>query len=509
MSMLSRYLFSLRLSSYLIFSVFLVACGGGGGSSSNTSNSTTTETTPSLDQQLRATITQQGLTGDPRNGQTVPDISEPLAQLGMRLFFSKALGGDTDVACVSCHHPSLGGTDGLSLPVGVSAVEPDVLGEGREQLSSAAHFDGGPNVSRNAPTTFNVSLWSKALFHDGQLEFVTQTAEDGSQITGIRSPAVDFGTIDPDAANSLLATQALFSPVARDEMLGFSLQFAEDLPTARIQLLQRIIDQQIPNQWLAAFQQAFNSTADAAALITMRNVSQALATYQSSQVFIDSPWRNYVQGDDAAINDAAKRGALLFFTEVADGGAGCATCHQGDLFSDQQFHVLAMPQIGRGKTDGELATGDFGRFRQSGAEVDRYAFRTPSLLNVAVTAPYSHAGAYLDLESVVRHHLNVSDAVANYDYNLSEFKQVVQHQDAAANTQAALTQLQANHAAGLSSIQDVNLTDTEVADLLSFLNSLTDPCVTDRSCLAAWIPLPEMSIDHLQLNAMNAAHDLL
>ena len=96
-----------------------------------------------------------GLTGDPTTNRTLPDISDPKAQLGKKLFFTKGLGGDQDSACASCHHPVLGGGDALSLSIGVGAENPDLLGPGRIHDALADGYDGGPTVPRNTPTTFN------------------------------------------------------------------------------------------------------------------------------------------------------------------------------------------------------------------------------------------------------------------------------------------------------------------------------------------------------------------
>ena len=113
--------------------------------------------------QLRTIINQNKLTGDPSSGRHLPQITDPLPQLGLKLFFTKALSGNNDTACVSCHHPVLGGDDDLSLSIGVDADAPDLLGPGR------THPDG-PTVPRNAPTTFNVALWDQVMFHDGRVE---------------------------------------------------------------------------------------------------------------------------------------------------------------------------------------------------------------------------------------------------------------------------------------------------------------------------------------------------
>jgi len=82
----------------------------------------------------------------------------------MKLFYSKALGGEQNTACASCHHPMLGGGDNLSLSIGVAADKPNALGANR-QTSDFKHTQ----VPRNAPTTFNVVFWKNNLFHDGRI----------------------------------------------------------------------------------------------------------------------------------------------------------------------------------------------------------------------------------------------------------------------------------------------------------------------------------------------------
>ena len=83
---------------------------------------------------VRSVATVLGLTGDPTTDRTLPDISDPKAQLGMKLFFTKGLSGDRDTACASCHHPALAGGDGLSLSIGVGAVDPDTGRAGKNSI---------------------------------------------------------------------------------------------------------------------------------------------------------------------------------------------------------------------------------------------------------------------------------------------------------------------------------------------------------------------------------------
>ena len=99
---------------------------------------------PSLDTRLRTEINAQGLTGDPGALGNLPSIDDPIPALGRVLFFTKGLGGDEDSACVSCHHPLLGGGDDLALSIGVGAEQPDLLGPGRVHRTDAEEWDGGP-----------------------------------------------------------------------------------------------------------------------------------------------------------------------------------------------------------------------------------------------------------------------------------------------------------------------------------------------------------------------------
>ena len=70
-----------------------------------------------IDADIRSIIITKNMPGDPSTGRILPDIKEPKAQLGMKLFFTKSLGGDFDSACVTCHHPVLGGGDDLALAI--------------------------------------------------------------------------------------------------------------------------------------------------------------------------------------------------------------------------------------------------------------------------------------------------------------------------------------------------------------------------------------------------------
>src|SRR5204863_3452916 len=120
-----------------------------------------------------------------------------------------------------------------------------------------------------------------------------------------------------------------------------------------------------------------------------------------------------------AMTAAEKRGALLFF-----GSAGCVACHSvagssNEMFSDFRSHAIAVPQLVPASTnnqfDGPAANEDSGREDFTADPGDRYAFRTPSLRNVALEAAFMHDGPFTSLRSAIRHHLDAVTSLRTYD----------------------------------------------------------------------------------------------
>lgn len=506
----------IRLSFSLVIALSLSACGGGGGGNDN--GTAETENTTVVNTRLRQLIANNNITADPTVGRSLPSINDPLAQLGKKLFFSKSLGGGLDSSCASCHHPTLGGGDDLSLSIGVDADNPAHLGLGRTN-----NGDTFP-VPRNAPTTFNIALWDRGLFWDSRVEALSPEPNQNGASGGIRTPDSSFGVADANAGSNLVEAQARFPVTSNEEMKTTAFENGSNNSTIRDHLAARVGNYGVgageltTNNWLSEFQTAFVSSDTAQNLINFSNISKAIGEYERSQVFVNNPWKAYVEGDEDAISDTAKSGAELFFAPLNEGGAGCVACHSGPLFSDEQFHTIAFPQIGPGKGDGTTNDDDFGRARETGNINDRYRFRTPTLLNVEVTAPYSHAGAYNTLEDVVRHYVNPQGAVNNYFNtnawcNLPQFSGVANctslFSNAETNTRNALTQLDQQRRAGNSRLPNIRLNGDQVTQLVEFLKTLTDPCVKDRSCLADWIPDNNGGPDNQQLNAVDAASNLL
>jgi cytochrome c peroxidase len=117
--------------------------------------------------------------------------------------------------------------------------------------------------------------------------------------------------------------------------------------------------------------------------VTHTGIARALAAFERTLVTGASPYDRYLAGGKDALSDDARRGMELFF-----GDAGCARCHHGPLLSDEKFYRLS-------------ATEDKGRGLVTGKREDDYKFRTPSLRNIARTAPYMHDGSQKTLVDVV------------------------------------------------------------------------------------------------------------
>ncbi|MCA1841714.1 MAG: c-type cytochrome [Actinobacteria bacterium] len=122
--------------------------------------------------------------------------------------------------------------------------------------------------------------------------------------------------------------------------------------------------------------------------ISYTTIIRALAAFERSVLTFRSPYDRYQAGDRAALTEEQRAGLVLF-----TGKAGCSACHTAPLFADNRFHALGVPQAG------PLAD-DPGRFAVTGDQADRGAFRTPTLRNVALTAPYMHDGALATLADV-------------------------------------------------------------------------------------------------------------
>lgn len=219
-----------------------------------------------------------------RDGFTPEEID-----LGRYLFFDPVLSEDSSTACVSCHNPERGFSDGEAVSRGRGAdVGPDGLRR------------GGTQLRRSAPTLWNVGFL-KSLFWDG------------------RSPSLEDQTSGP-----------LFS--------------SDEMGTTPATLLKRLSSLQA---YRHLFTEAFGEGSHDAGAISLDNVTRALAAFESSLVSVNSRYDRYAHGDDAALSKQEVAGLNIFRGFVAR----CSQCHVPPLFTDGELIVVGAPAGADGSID--------------------------------------------------------------------------------------------------------------------------------------------------------------
>jgi len=145
-------------------------------------------------------------------------------------------------------------------------------------------------------------------------------------------------------------------------------------------------------------------------------ITRSLSAFQRSLISADSPYDRYMRNEgDHDMSEEALAGMAVFES------SGCANCHSGALFTDQRFHNIGLYE--------EYA--DNGRRRLTRLKEDEGRFKTPSLRNVEVTAPYMHDGLLVDLDEVISHfesggksHWNKSATIVPQTWTVEEKKQL-------------------------------------------------------------------------------------
>jgi len=285
-------------------------------------------------------ITDINGVGD-NNPPTTNNIS--VVELGRLLFWDPILSGEKDVACATCHHPEFGYADGRALPIGVGGE-----GLGPDRIDAGANEIG--LVPRNSPTILN-------------------TAFNGMDEDGGFDPA--DAPMFWDNRTRSLETQALQPLLSFEEMRGhaFSADVALDSIVNRLR-----VNTQYRNLFATAF--------DNPNAINSENIGIAIAAFERTITATNSPFDQFQAGNQNAMSQAQIRG-MNRFNQI-----GCDDCHSGPMFSDFQLHVLGVPD------NNQLDESD------SGAN-GTYAFRTPTLRNLGMTAPFFHNGVAENLQQTI------------------------------------------------------------------------------------------------------------
>lgn len=327
-----------------------------------------------------------------------PQTLEKIA-LGDKLFHDTRFSTTGEVSCSTCHDAKKAFTDG---PLKVS--------EGINKLTG----------TRNAPTVVNAAYFA-AQFWDG------------------RSPSLEDQALHP-----------FVNPV--------------EMGLADHQPILEVI--RSDPEYVGAFETVFGKTGDD---ITMKEVTQAIAAFERTQIFANSAFDRYFYGgDETALTDQQKRGLALFRNE-----GRCVSCHVIEqtqaLFTDNRFHNVGVgindiqsdvPELATEFLKADLTlsevdvkvlsdprTSELGRFAVTHDFDDLGSIKTPTLRNVAATAPYMHDGSLETLRDVVVHYNNGGVTVEGNPVN--DFLS--------------------------GGIRPLDLTEEQIDDLVAFMEALTSP----------------------------------
>jgi cytochrome c peroxidase len=268
-------------------------------------------------------------------------------ELGRHLFYDKRLSANQTMACATCHDQARAFTDGKRTAVGITH---EVSRRNTMSLVNVGYF---PTLTWGNPTI--ESLEAQALL----------------PIFGERP--VEMGMAGKEA---LLLRRLATEP-------HYQRLFAQVFPA--------------------------NARASATQMYSLSAVIRALASFQRTLLSFTSPYDRYKYGGHKnAISPAAQRGESLF----QSGNMGCYKCHGSLYFTDNVNHArMEVPERGFHNTGlynedgkGTYPMGHAGVAEFNGRQEDMGKFRTPSLRNVALTAPYMHDGSIVTLGEVIRAH---------------------------------------------------------------------------------------------------------
>lgn len=271
-------------------------------------------------------------------------------ELGRQLYFDRRLSKNAEVSCADCHHPTNGYARETQFGIGVA----------------------GQEGNRNSPTSYN-RLLSKEQFWDGRADSLE------AQAVGPIANPIEMGS-----SHELAVKFVSSNPVYRaqfEQIFGHSPNI-DDLGKAIAAFERVIVTGDSPYDFNERFEK-MESLLAAEDLLDMEVLKEEEPDWYDEFVALKKT------AEANPMSDSAKRGKKLFFSTEAN----CAACHVGANFSDEKYHNLGVGM--------QSEEPDLGRFTVTQNEVDKGAFKTPTLRNVALTPPYMHDGSQKTLKEVV------------------------------------------------------------------------------------------------------------
>ena len=377
--------------------------------------------------------------------------NEDRIALGQLIFFDPILGGESatwvkvdagqspnyrtnDAACGSCHLPGTAFADGRKLGAGVGTAGADGMATGPARSASGLSLVTGLEVGtepRNSQSILNAVFNGKGSPRPEAESFQFM---DGRVTQGLEAQA-----LEPIVNREEMAGDAYGRDVLGDALTADAIR---DSITARIRDIPGYVDR---------FKLAFPGEITGAADITMSHITKAIAAFERELVTPGSRYDQFVAGDFDVFSEQEKQGFELFF-----GKALCGDCHTGPMLSDFSFHVQGAGDAYEPGFPGKDGQGrDLGRFHADPVEFadQKFAFRTLTIRNVGLTAPYFHSGSAATL----------TEAVEFYNRGGQGAEDISD------------TELAAEGAVRDPSIRPLDLTGAEMEALVTFMKTTTAP----------------------------------
>jgi len=273
----------------------------------------------------------------------------------------------------------------------VGQVKPELVAP-IQDLKAAYRRPASIPFPPDDPYTLEKLSLGKKLFFDTRL-----SAANLLSCASCHSPAYGWGDGQPKGIGNGMRPLGRRSPSIVNAAFGQVFMWDGRAPSLEVQALGPIASDAEMNLPIAQlieklkgisgyaplFQAAFPSQGLAPA-----SVAKAIATYERTVVSGAAPFDGWIEGDETAISEQAKRGFMVFNIK-----AGCAKCHSGWNFTDDSFHDIGL-------ADADIGRGKF----LPGVIKMAHAFKTPGLREVARRAPYMHDGSFPTLAAVVAHY---------------------------------------------------------------------------------------------------------
>ncbi len=330
------------------------------------------------------------------------------SELGKKFFNDPILSFNSNMSCGTCHITKFGSADGLPNAIGVGGE-----GEGIERM-----LTDGEIVPRNT-----LPLWGRGsknfntLFWDGKI-----TQVDGEVISQLGLLTKNYASMDneyeiiQDFYQDPLVSAIHLPFVEIRELVADDEEVSEILKKESVDTAMNVfydLTERIKNnkEYVKIIKEIYDLESDE---IEFFVVADSIAHFIRDEFALQETYFSNFIFNNGELSDEAIKGGLLFY-----GKGKCSSCHSGTLFSDLEFHSIPFPQVGFGKNGFGI---DYGRFNVTYDPDHLYKFRTPPLINVEHTFPYSHSGSVYDLKEAIRYHF---DPLKNLDLeNISDLERV-------------------------------------------------------------------------------------